>query len=128
MGFSMVTLLIAVQTSVPRNQLGIATSGTVFFRSIGGAVGVAVMGAVLSTQMNSQAAQLSELGSLLPPEKLMDLLRHPRCAIEPGGAGAASGYLCRECAPADSRDSAPLGICRRACGGGLRVDCDALST
>jgi EmrB/QacA subfamily drug resistance transporter len=83
MGFSMVTLLIAVQTSVPRNQLGIATSGTVFFRSIGGAVGVAVMGAVLSAQMNSQAARLSELGSLLPPEKLMDLLRHPDALLSP---------------------------------------------
>ncbi len=83
MGFSMVTLLIAVQTSVPRDQLGIATSGTVFFRSIGGAVGVAVMGAVLSTQMNSQATQLPELGSLLPPEKLMDLLRHPDALLSP---------------------------------------------
>jgi Na+/melibiose symporter-like transporter len=83
MGFSMVTLLIAVQTSVPRDQLGIATSGTVFFRSIGGAVGVAVMGAVLSTQMHSQATQLSELGSLLAPEKLMDLLRHPDALLSP---------------------------------------------
>lgn len=83
MGFSMVTLLIAVQTSVPRNQLGIATSGTVFFRSIGGAVGVAVMGAVLSAQMNSQANQIPELGSFLPPEKLMDLLRHPDALLSP---------------------------------------------
>jgi len=83
MGFSMVTLLIAVQTSVPRDQLGIATSGTVFFRSIGGAVGVAVMGAVLSAQMNSQATQLPELGSLMAPEKLMDLLRHPDALLSP---------------------------------------------
>lgn len=81
MGFSMVTLLIAVQTSVPRDQLGIATSGTVFFRSIGGAVGVAVMGAVLSAQMSAHAN--SDLSSSLSPEKLADLLRHPDALISP---------------------------------------------
>ncbi len=83
MGFSMVTLLIAVQTSVPRDQLGIATSGTVFFRSIGGAVGVAVMGAVLSAQMQVQANHLPRLSDTLSAEKLADLLRHPDALINP---------------------------------------------
>jgi EmrB/QacA subfamily drug resistance transporter len=84
MGFSMVTLLIAVQTSMPRHQLGIATSGTVFFRSIGGAVGVAVMGAVLSAQMQVQTSHLPELaGGALAPEKLADLIRHPDVLISP---------------------------------------------
>jgi hypothetical protein len=46
MGLSMVPMLIAVQNAVPRSDLGIATSLTQFFRSVGGAVGVAVMGAV----------------------------------------------------------------------------------
>jgi len=84
MGFSMVTLLIAVQTSVPRDQLGIATSGTVFFRSIGGAVGVAVMGAVLSAQMHVQANHLPAVEGLLSAEKLADLLRHPDALLHPG--------------------------------------------
>ncbi|MCS7198024.1 MAG: MFS transporter [Candidatus Bipolaricaulota bacterium] len=83
MGFSMVTLLIVVQTSVPRDQLGIATSGTVFFRSIGGAVGVAVMGAVLSAQMQAQANHVPDLGNVLSAEKLADLLRHPDALINP---------------------------------------------
>jgi Na+/melibiose symporter-like transporter len=84
MGFSMVTLLIAVQTSVPRDQLGIATSGTVFFRSIGGAVGVAVMGAVLSAQMHVQANHLPAVEGSLSAEKLADLLRHPDALLHPG--------------------------------------------
>jgi EmrB/QacA subfamily drug resistance transporter len=46
MGLSMVPMLIAVQNAVPRSDLGAATSLTQFFRSVGGAVGVAVMGAV----------------------------------------------------------------------------------
>jgi EmrB/QacA subfamily drug resistance transporter len=48
MGTQMLSLLLAVQHSVSRNQLGLATSLTQFSRSIGAAVGVAVMGAILS--------------------------------------------------------------------------------
>ncbi|MBV9958718.1 MAG: MFS transporter [Acidobacteria bacterium] len=48
LGLTMLTLLIAVQQAVSRAQLGIATSLNQFSRSIGGAVGVAVMGAVLT--------------------------------------------------------------------------------
>ncbi len=84
MGFSMITLLIAVQTSVPRAQLGIATSGTIFFRSIGGAVGVAVMGAVLTTQMQAQVGHLMSLtGGAFAPERLADLARHPDALLSP---------------------------------------------
>jgi EmrB/QacA subfamily drug resistance transporter len=48
MGFQMLSLLLAVQHGVERSQLGIATSLTQFSRSIGAAVGVAAMGALLS--------------------------------------------------------------------------------
>ena len=53
MGLSMVPMLIAVQSVVPRSDLGIATSLTQFFRSVGGAVGVAVMGAVKSERLDA---------------------------------------------------------------------------
>ena len=48
LGFSMLALLLTVQHSVPRSQLGLATSLNMFGRSIGGAVGVSVMGAILA--------------------------------------------------------------------------------
>jgi EmrB/QacA subfamily drug resistance transporter len=48
LGLTMLTLLIAVQQAVPRQVLGTATSLNQFARSIGGAVGVAIMGAFLS--------------------------------------------------------------------------------
>lgn len=60
MGFAITTMLIAVQHTAPRHQLGIATSLSQFWRSIGGAVGVAVMGAVLAV---SFAANVRELGA-----------------------------------------------------------------
>jgi EmrB/QacA subfamily drug resistance transporter len=48
LGLTMLTLLIASQHSVSREQLGITTSLNQFSRSIGGALGVALLGAVLA--------------------------------------------------------------------------------
>ena len=48
MGFSMLSLLLAVQHGVERARLGIATSLNQFSRSIGAAIGTAVMGALLT--------------------------------------------------------------------------------
>jgi EmrB/QacA subfamily drug resistance transporter len=53
MGLTMVPMLIAVQSAVPRPDLGVATSLTQFFRSVGGAVGVAVMGAVKTHRLDA---------------------------------------------------------------------------
>jgi EmrB/QacA subfamily drug resistance transporter len=51
MGLSMVAVLLAVQSTVPRSLLGTATSAQLFFRTIGGAVGVAIMGSVMGHRM-----------------------------------------------------------------------------
>jgi len=44
-------LVIAVQNVVPYGDLGAATSGVTFFRSIGGSFGTAVFGAIFSAQL-----------------------------------------------------------------------------
>jgi MFS family permease len=51
MGLSMLALLLAVQHGVDRSQLGLATSLNQFARSIGAAVGVAAMGAILARSL-----------------------------------------------------------------------------
>jgi EmrB/QacA subfamily drug resistance transporter len=48
MGLQMLSLLLAIQHSVERSRLGIATSMNAFSRNVGAAVGVAVMGAIVS--------------------------------------------------------------------------------
>jgi MFS family permease len=53
MGLSIPAYLIAVQTSVERRQLGTATSMLQFSRSMGGTLGVSVMGAALSASLTS---------------------------------------------------------------------------
>jgi EmrB/QacA subfamily drug resistance transporter len=52
-GFGMVgqVLIVAVQNSVERRQLGLAMSVTGFFRALGGAVGAAVLGALFAAQV-----------------------------------------------------------------------------
>lgn len=51
MGLSIPAFLIAVQSSVPRTVLGTATSALQFMRSIGGTIGVSVMGVALSARL-----------------------------------------------------------------------------
>jgi len=50
---TMVPMLIAVQNAVVRTDLGAATSLTQFFRTIGGTVGVSVMGAVMAHRLQT---------------------------------------------------------------------------
>jgi EmrB/QacA subfamily drug resistance transporter len=69
MGFSVPPFLIAVQTTVERRQLGVATSTLQFSRSIGGTLGVSVMGAALSARL---AMNLTASG--LDPQLVSQLL------------------------------------------------------
>ncbi len=50
-GLVLQVLVIAVQNVVPYSDLGAATSGATFFRSIGGSFGTAVFGAIFSAQL-----------------------------------------------------------------------------
>jgi MFS family permease len=51
MGLTMLSLVLTVQNAVPRAQLGVATSVGQFSRSIGGAVGVSLLGAVVAASL-----------------------------------------------------------------------------
>jgi EmrB/QacA subfamily drug resistance transporter len=48
MGMVMQVLILAVQNSIEYEYLGVATSGTMLFRSVGGALGVALFGAIFA--------------------------------------------------------------------------------
>ncbi len=52
MGTQMLSLLLAVQHGVDRSRLGIATALNQFSRSIGAAIGVAAMGAILARSLS----------------------------------------------------------------------------
>ncbi len=51
LGMVMQVLVLAVQNAVPYQDLGVATSASTFFRSMGGSLGVAVFGAILNHRL-----------------------------------------------------------------------------
>ena len=62
-GFVMPNLTTAIQNSVERSDLGAATAAAAFFRSLGGALGVALSGAVLAAHLSGLPAALQGAGA-----------------------------------------------------------------
>jgi len=56
LGGVMQVLVIAVQNAVPYSELGVATSGATFFRSIGGSFGTAIFGAIFANVLTGNLA------------------------------------------------------------------------
>jgi EmrB/QacA subfamily drug resistance transporter len=56
-GGVMQVLVIIVQNGVPHSELGVATSGATFFRSIGGSFGTAIFGAIFSNVLVGNLAK-----------------------------------------------------------------------
>ena len=89
LGLTMLTLLIAVQQAVERTQLGIATSLNQFSRAIGGAFGVAVMGAVLTAGLSAQLQKAATVeNSNLTVEQAASFASNPNALIDPGAKAA----------------------------------------
>ena len=59
LGMTMLSLVLAMQNVVARRDLGVATSFGQFTRSIGGAVGVALLGAVIAAALQDPAAPVA---------------------------------------------------------------------
>jgi EmrB/QacA subfamily drug resistance transporter len=60
-------LIIAVQQAVGWHQRGVATASTVFFRTVGGAVGMALLGLVLNFQLAALLPAGTSVAALLDP-------------------------------------------------------------
>ncbi|MFD9243663.1 DHA2 family efflux MFS transporter permease subunit [Streptomyces sp. NPDC059556] len=71
LGLVMQVLVLVVQNAVPYADLGVATSGATFFRSIGASFGVAVFGTIFSTRLTHSLddvfAAATASGQDLPP-------------------------------------------------------------
>ena len=80
MGLSMISMLIAVQNRFPRSYLGIATSATQFFRTIGASIGIAIMGTVMAGQMLSRLATLEAAEQT---EQIAYIAHHPDVMVNP---------------------------------------------
>ncbi|MGE3619554.1 MAG: MDR family MFS transporter [Acidimicrobiia bacterium] len=65
-GLTMQVMIVATQNEVPRSELGVATSTINFFRSIGGALGVALIGAMFTSRLVARVGDVARDGALDP--------------------------------------------------------------
>ena len=65
LGSVMQVLVLAVQNAVEYADLGVATSGATLFRSIGGSIGVAILGSIFSSRFAHYTAHPPALGGAI---------------------------------------------------------------
>jgi EmrB/QacA subfamily drug resistance transporter len=61
-GIGMTVFTLTVQNAVDQKLLGVATASSQLFRSVGGTVGVAIMGTLLNSRMQDKMASMSQTG------------------------------------------------------------------
>ena len=97
-GMVMQVMVLITQNAVPVRMLGVATSSVTFFRSLGGAMGVAILGAVLSNRLTVEIGERLELSPRTVEAHLRTLYRKlgvrsrtaaARYAVEHGLAGGS---------------------------------------
>ncbi|MBM4456797.1 MAG: MFS transporter [Chloroflexi bacterium] len=107
MGFSVPSFMIAVQSSVERRTLGTATAMLQFSRSIGGTLGVSVMGAVLSMSLAASGVsqvvvgrnRMADAGVMLDSALQTALVGGIRSVFLLAAAAAALGLVAVALAP-----------------------------
>ena len=83
-GGLVVTLSIGVQNHVPFAIVGVATSALQFYRSVGGVVGLAVLGVVLATWFASSLEEVvpEAVKAALPVGQFEELQNDPRALVD----------------------------------------------
>ncbi|MFV2050122.1 MFS transporter [Metabacillus litoralis] len=87
-GVGMTVFTLTVQNAVEQKFLGVATATSQLFRSIGGTVGVALMGTVLNQRMSDNMAELlkdvQQQAASVPPEMQENLqsLQNPQLLLD----------------------------------------------
>ncbi len=85
LGLIMPTATLAVQSTVEKHMLGVATSATQFIRSLGSTVGTAVVGSLVT---NRYAADLAANAPAQAPGRLVSALQDPNALVSDGARQA----------------------------------------
>ena len=85
LGTTFPTFTIAVQNAVPYGLLGVATSATQFYRSIGGTLGLAILGAAMASRfVDALSTSLAPgVRRAVPSDLLSGLEKNPQALINP---------------------------------------------
>jgi MFS family permease len=76
LGMVMQVLVLAVQNAVDYRNMGVATSGSLLFRQIGGSVGIAIFGAIFANHLSSHLASQLPAGAERPKNVSPQVVRH----------------------------------------------------
>jgi EmrB/QacA subfamily drug resistance transporter len=85
MGLTFVPMLLAAQSAVARSDLGAATALTQFLRTIGGAVGLSVMGAVMVRRLASGLPMAAALHGVFVVGLFVSMLALASAFLVPAG-------------------------------------------
>ncbi|WP_434974909.1 MDR family MFS transporter [Streptosporangium saharense] len=91
MGFLMQTTMLIAQNSVEQKDLGVASSASTFFRSIGGSFGVSLFGAIFSHQLTANLT--SKLGAEAGERLASSGGQFNPAALHELPAGVRAGFL-----------------------------------
>ncbi len=85
LGITMPLYTIAVQNAVPYSLLGVATSSTAFFRSLGGSVGLAILGSAMNNRFATEFTSRlpATIKAAISPDTLMSLAQNPQALVSP---------------------------------------------
>ena len=85
LGITLPLYTIAVQNAVPYKVLGAASSFVPFFRSMGGAIGLAIFGSVMTNRFASESiTKLPEtVKAVIPPELLASVTHNAQVLVSP---------------------------------------------
>ncbi|MDX6569857.1 MAG: hypothetical protein QOH15_2435, partial [Gaiellales bacterium] len=81
LGMVMQVLVLAAQNAVPYEYLGVATSGSTLFRSIGGSIGVSIFGAIFANRLASNLAANLPVGATIPQGTNPAAVKHLPSAV-----------------------------------------------
>jgi EmrB/QacA subfamily drug resistance transporter len=76
LGMVMQVLVLAAQNAVPYEFLGVATSGSTLFRSIGGSIGVSIFGAIFANRLGSHLSANLPAGATIPSGTNPEAVKH----------------------------------------------------
>ncbi|MFG6199324.1 MDR family MFS transporter [Nonomuraea sp. JJY05] len=102
MGFLMQTTMLIAQNSVEQKDLGVSSSATTFFRSIGGSFGVSLFGAIfnnhllseLTSRFGAQAAErVAKSGGRMDPSAVAHMPAQMRTGLLESLATSISGVF-----------------------------------
>jgi EmrB/QacA subfamily drug resistance transporter len=91
LGFTMQVMVLATQNETLAEDVGVATATVTFFRTVGGSIGVALLGALFTTRLTGLLGSAAPRG--MTPEQIAHLPADQRAHVASAFADAITGVF-----------------------------------